>query len=193
MENTQNQFDAAYRSAQPPEVRTLMDMPSDSLEAVQLRVTRGAALAAKGYTIDAPIMVYGWDPYLCMTERANLGLTWVPSALQLGLGQPGGVAEPGLVPQPGQTAYDPRNPPAGSIKVSTNLDDYPPFDPPTPPAAPAVITDPVGAQSFGNLYYSTPVGNSYPDGATFTESRGSFLKHVTVTPFGRTNYWEKIA
>ena len=194
MDTTQTQFDQAYLAAQPPEVQALMHMPADSTDAIQARVARGAVLAAQGYTIDAPIMVYGWDPYLAMTQRLAAGMAWVPSALQPGLGQPGGYAMPGLVPFPGQQSYDPNNPPPGSIKVSTNIADYPPFDPPAPPApAPAVNTDPVGAQSVGNLYLSTATGNTYADGATYTEARGTFLKHITITPFGRTNYWEKIA
>jgi len=194
MDSIQTQFDQAYLAAQQPELQALMNMAADSSNAIELRVARGAALAGKGYTIDAPIMVYGWDAYLAMTERQNMGLTWVPSALQAGLGSPGGIAEPGLAAQPGQTAYDPNSPPPGSIKVSTNLADYPPFDPPAPPApAPAANTDPVGPQSVGSLYLCTPAGFSYPDGATVAEARGTFLKHVTITPFGRTNYWEKVA
>ena len=192
MDTTQTQFDQAYRAAQPPEVRALMDMPADSPDAIAVRVTRGAALAAKGYTIDAPIMIYGWDPYWCMTERANIGLTWVPSALQAGLGMPGQYSEPGLN-TPGTLGPYPATPPSGSIKVSTNVADYPPFDPPAPPApAPAENTDPVGPLSVGNLYLSTIAGLAYPDGSTYTEARGTFLKHVVITPFGRTNYWEKI-
>ncbi|HLH00949.1 MAG TPA: hypothetical protein VKX49_31885 [Bryobacteraceae bacterium] len=192
MDNFQAQFDQAYRAAQPPEVRALMDMPADSAEAISARVTRGAALAAKGYTIDAPIMIYAWDAYLAMTERQNAGMAWVPSALQPGLGMPGGYSMPGL-DTPGLQPY-PTTPPPGSIKVSTNTSDYPPFDPPTSPApVPAGNSDPVGPQSLGTLYLSTPAGNSYPDGAMYTEARGTFIKHITITPFGRTNYWEKVA
>ena len=105
MDSTQTQFDQAYVAALPPELQALMAMPADSADAIQTRVERGAALAGKGYTIDAPVMVYSWDAFLAMTERQNMGLTWVPSALQPGLGSPGGIAEPGLGPQPGQTAY----------------------------------------------------------------------------------------
>jgi hypothetical protein len=50
----------------------------------------------------------------------------------------------------------------------------------------------VGPLSVGTLYLSV-VGDNYPDGAKFTDSRGTFLKHVTITPFGRGNYWEKVA
>lgn len=170
-----------------------MAMDASSNDAIAVRVAQGAALAAKGFLIDAPIMVYAWNAYLCMTERQDLGMTWVPSALMPGLGAPNGYTQPGIPPQPGQIGYDSNNPPPGAIKVSTNPVDYPPFDPPAPPAPAPVNTDPVGAQSVGNLYLSTPLGNTFPDGALFTEARGTFLKHVAVTPFGRTNYWEKVS
>ena len=52
--------------------------------------------------------------------------------------------------------------------------------------------DPVGLQSIGALYLSVP-GETYQDGAKYTSQRGTFVKHVAITPFGRTNYWEKVA
>jgi hypothetical protein len=194
MDSIQTQFDQAYLAAQPPEIQALMALDASSSDALAARATQGATLAGKGFLIDAPIMVYAWDAYLCMMERQSLGMTWAPSALMPGLGSPNGYTLPGLSPQPGQIAYDPNNPPPGSIKVSTNPADYAPFDPPAPPPPLApVSTDPVGPLSVGNLYLSTPLGNTYPDGAVVTEARGTFLKHVTITPFGRTNYWEKVA
>ncbi len=74
MDSIQTQFDQAYLAAQPPELQALMNMAADNSDAIETRVARGAALAGKGYTIDAPIMVYGWDAYLAMTERQNMGL-----------------------------------------------------------------------------------------------------------------------
>ena len=50
----------------------------------------------------------------------------------------------------------------------------------------------MGLQSLGNIYLSIP-GETYHDGAQFTDSRGTFQKHMVVTPFGRNAYWEKIA
>ncbi|HMD48984.1 MAG TPA: hypothetical protein VKG79_07795 [Bryobacteraceae bacterium] len=193
MDSLQTQFDQAYLAAQPPEIQALMAMDASSNDAVSTRVTQGAALAAKGFLIDVPIMIYAWDAYLCMTERQDLGMTWVPSALMPGLGAANGYTMPGIPPQPGQIAYDPANPPPGAIKVSTSPADYAPFDPPAPPPPTPVNSDPVGPQSVGNLYLSTPLGNTYPDGAMYTEARGTFLKHVTITPFGRTHYWEKVS
>jgi hypothetical protein len=70
-------------------------------------------------------MVYGYDPYKMMEMRKVAGYTWVPS-----LGQPNINILPGLT-MAGVTPYDPSNPPAGSIKVSTDfakgLEDTSPF------------------------------------------------------------------
>jgi hypothetical protein len=56
-----------------------MAMDASSNDAIAARVAQGAALAAKGFLIDAPIIVYAWDAYLGMTERQDLGMKWVPS------------------------------------------------------------------------------------------------------------------
>ena len=82
--------------------------------------------------IDYPIMVEQWGPYRTMVEiRHPAGYTWVPSALQESLGHvamyPGeepGIALPNIPPLKGQIAYDPDNPPEGSILVVTDLTDY---------------------------------------------------------------------
>jgi len=56
---------------------------------------------------------------------------------------------------------------------------------------PESAESPVGAQSLGSIYL--PMDNDgFPDGTRFADGRGTFIKHVTITPFGRTNYWEKI-
>lgn len=183
MADQQTGFDNAYWAAQPPDVQALQTI-SDLTQ----RSARGAVLAAQGYTIDVPIMVWGWDPYLVMTMRANYGYTWVPSTLMPAVTIAPGVSAPGAV------LYDPLHPPAGSIKVSTNIADYPPYNPPPPVAPPsqAATNDPVGLQSLGTLYLSVP-GEQYPDGAAFTDARGTFVKHIVLTPFGPTNYWEKVS
>jgi hypothetical protein len=181
-DTTQQQFDQAYWASQPPAVQALPGI-ADQLQ----RANAAAQLATGGFTIDVPIMVWGWDAYLMMTMRAQFGYTWVPSALQPPVTIAPGDAQNGVV------AYDPLHPPAGSIKVSTNLQDYPPFTPaPQPTPQTPASADPVGLQSIGNIYLSVP-GETYPDGAEFTDTRGTFEKHLVVTPFGANAYWEKIA
>ncbi len=182
MDTTQQQFDQAYWASQPPAVQAL-----ESIADPEQRAAQGAELATGGFTIDVPIMVYGWDAYLVMTMRAQFGYTWVPSALQPPITVAPGFSGPGVV------AYNPLNPPAGSIKVSTNIQDYQPFSPPPQPTPETPAgSDPVGLQSIGNIYLSV-AGENYPDGATFTDARGTFQKYMVVTPFGTDAYWEKIA
>jgi hypothetical protein len=174
METAHQQFDQAYWASQPPEIQALAGISDPNQRAAQ-----AAELATSGFTIDVPIMVWAWDPYLVMTMRAQQGYTWVPSALQPPVSIAPGDTQPGVVP------YNPSNPPPGSIKVSTNLADYPPYNPPPQPAPQTPPgNDPVGLQSIGNIYLSVP-GETYPNGAQFTDSRGTFEKVVVVTPFGR--------
>jgi len=182
MDTTQQQFDQAYWASQPPEVRGLPGIADQ-----EQRADQAATLATDGFTIDVPIMVWAWDAYLVMQMRSQFGYTWVPSALQ-----PPVTIAPGTA-QPGAVAYDPLHPPPGSITVSTNIADYPPFAaaPQPTPQIPA-ISDPVGLQSIGSIYLSV-AGETYQNGAQFTDSRGTFQKHMVVTPFGRNAYWEKIA
>ncbi|MBZ5609309.1 MAG: hypothetical protein LAP38_13685 [Acidobacteriia bacterium] len=188
MDATQQQFNDAYRAFLPPELRELMAMPDGSPADAAAKTQRASDLAQKGFTVDVPIMVWNWDPYLVMQLRQQFGYTWVPSALQ-----PPITVAPGLPGFGTLSSYDPLHPPAGSIRVSLNLADYPPFDPPAPPAPHTPASDdPVGLQSVGALYLAVP-GETYQDGAKYTDGRGTFLKHITFTPFGRTNYWEKVA
>ena len=180
MDTTQQQFDQAYWASQPPEVQSLQQIGDQNQRAAQ-----AARLATNGFIIDVPIMVWGWDAFLMMTLRQQFGYTWVPSALQ-----PPVTIAPGTS-QTGATAYDPLHAPPGSIKVSTNMADYPPFIAPLPPAPSTPPGDPVGPQSIDTIYLSV-AGDNYPNGAMFTDTRGTFQKYVVVTPFGRNAYWEKI-
>ena len=124
-----------------------------------------------------------------MNYRVSFGFTWVPSALQ-----PQVTIAPGVAPLAGLIAYDPSHPPAGSIKVSTNPADYPPYVTPVPAhAADPASSDPVGLAIGRQPVSFHPWATTYPDGAQYTDARGTFVKHVIITPFGRTNYWEKIA
>ncbi len=173
-------FDQAYWASQPPEVQAIESMASPEATAL--------SLAAKGFVIDVPIMIWKWDPWKVMRLRQQYGYTWVPSALQPPIQEAPGINEPGLTP------YDPNNPPAGSIKVSTNLADYPPFNPPAPAPPSPQTTDYVGSLDFGNTYFALP-GDPTPDGVIVTDVRGSFLKHrqVVQTPFGpMINGWYEL-
>ncbi len=71
-------------------------------------------LANQGYSIDTQIMVWGWDPQMTMTVRANQGYSWVPSYGQANIPIGPGLSMPG-----NPNTYSPGNPPVGAIQVST--------------------------------------------------------------------------
>jgi hypothetical protein len=99
--------DDAYWAKQPAAVQQLREI--DNMDE---RKALAAQLASAGYTIDVPIMVWGWDAGKVMQARESYGYTWVPSALQPNVTAAPGISAPGLTP------YDPANPPAGSILLS---------------------------------------------------------------------------
>jgi hypothetical protein len=141
------------------------------------------ALAKNGYRIDVPVMVFHWNPFQVMSIRKMYGYTWVPSALQPNIEIAPGLTSHGLTP------YDPNSPPVGSIKVSTEAKDYPPFD--KPASAPTPVQSPVGVHSVGNLYL-TVAGDNSPAGTIVTDDRGRFVKRINAGPFGAWAYWEKL-
>ncbi len=104
-----NELDA-YWATQPPEVQALRDVQDEGD-----RGTMAQKLASEGFKIDVPIMVWKWDPLITMTIRQNSGYTWVPSGDQAPLPTCPNCDVPGL------PSYDPNNPPAGSITVSTDF------------------------------------------------------------------------
>jgi len=100
----------AYWAAQPAEVQQLRNVTDFGA-----RSAMAQDLADKGYTIDRAIMVWGWDPMKTMATRSMYGYTWVPNMNQ---------ATPSTGPAfalDGQTPYDPKNPPPGSIAVNTDF------------------------------------------------------------------------
>jgi hypothetical protein len=99
-------YDNSYWAQQPAAVQALRTMPDSQ------RSGYAQQLAAEGYKIDVPIMVWGWDPSLVTSMRQADGYTWVPSGNQ----DPVQMA-PGLGSMGEMAAYDPKNPPPGSIMV----------------------------------------------------------------------------
>jgi len=97
----------AYWAEQPAAVQQLRYMPYDQRQAY------ADQLATQGYVIDQEIMVDGQDPLAVMIHREMNGYTWVPSLNQPTLEEGPGFDEPGLTP------YNPNEPPAGSVQVST--------------------------------------------------------------------------
>jgi hypothetical protein len=188
-------FDTAYWNSQPSAVASLQTIPGEGQ-----RETAAQALAQQGQIIDVPIMVWGWDPWKVMLLRQAFGYTWVPSMLQ-----PNVTAAPGGMPPFGEAPYDPNNPPAGSIKVSTNIADYPPSAPPSPPPAPPATLPSdaftttggyiaaIGPTSGGGIYVVL-AGDNVPDGEIVTAPDGhQYMRHQGALPFGTFNWYTIIS
>jgi hypothetical protein len=184
-------FDTAYWNAQSPAVASLQAIAAEGQ-----RETAAQALALQGLIIDVPIMVWGWDPWKVMLLRQAYGYTWVPSMLQPNL-----AAAPGGMPGFGQSPYDPDHPPAGSIEVSANLADYPPYAPPIPPPPPpaALPADSfltpggyiaaIGSTGGGGIY-AVLAGDNVPDGEIVTAPDGhQYMRHQKPLPFGMCNWY----
>ena len=177
---------ARYWLHQPAAVRALRNMDTTTADRGMLAVE----LANQGHIIDVPIMVFGWDPQTVMGIRIADGMTWVPSALQpnIGFQVPGGPTNPPFVP------YDPNTRPLGSIKVSDDPADYPPFDPPLPPP-PAPSTNIVGAKLFGNVYGTGPGAMkdsktpAVTDGEQVQQGGIEFTAHVGFGMMGPSIYF----
>jgi hypothetical protein len=176
-------FDQLYWAHQPPETRALPAIDDETQ-----RTARAIELAGKGFIVDVPIMLWLWDALKCMQLRQSYGYTWVPSAMQ----PPIHVA-PGLF-FPGQPPYDPLHPPPGSILVSLDPSDYPPFDPPSPPNPPAGETDVIGAGILGmpKMFYALGAAPTWPDGTLATDSRGKFLLHRVRGLMGYSVWFEQV-
>jgi len=158
-------FDNAYWNAQPAPVRALKALPGAACKmngdgVPGDRCNLAFTLAKQGYTIDVPIMQWGWDAYTVMTLRGTYGYTWVPSALGAPVYLPPGLSFPNLAP------YNAANAPPGSIKVDNVAGDYAPSsDCSTAPvcsgtAAPATqpATNTVGPDLMtqANVTFGTP-------------------------------------
>lgn len=98
--------DNAYWAAQPAAVQQLR-----GIDNLAERQQLGEQLANEGYSIDVPIMVWGWDAGKVTAARESYGYTWVPSALQAQVTAAPGVTGAGITP------YNATNPPSGSIQV----------------------------------------------------------------------------
>lgn len=100
------QFDNKYWASQPKEVQALRNIDDQGQRSIL-----AAQLAASGFKIDTPIMVWGWDPAKVTNLRHTLGYSWVPTAFQNPIAEAPGVDDHGSQP------YNPTNPPAGSLAV----------------------------------------------------------------------------
>lgn len=176
-----------YWAHQPPAVQALHTMAPDKVE------SKAAELATKGYVIDVPIMVWGYNPVCMMGMRLDYGYTWVPSALQ-----PNICSAPGLSTPACASPYDPKNPPEKSILVSIDAKDYPPFTAPKPPVA-KPVANVVGKCLATNVCGLGPGASTEKlraalglvDGTVVKQDGVSYTFHSVKNPFGESTYFTK--
>ena len=193
--SVQSIFDLTYVAFLDPRRAALfagsLGLPGTALDPATRQAT-ALALAQSGLVIDGWIDAAGADPYFTMLWRKNNGYTWYPSILQPGVAT---TVKGAIVP--GYATYDPSNPPPGSILVSTNLSDYPPFA-----VAPPVIIPPettlFGVFIAPGMYFASETAIQLAtagaikagqqevnpsDGLTYT-----FI--VSANPMGNSYYWK---
>jgi hypothetical protein len=176
-------FNTAYYASKPPAFQPLYSGRAGAqLYAAQPLAQDQvnpliAQLLAEGYTIDEQIDFLGLDPYTIMYVRQQYGNTWVPA----GLGDVPGTSEPPAI-YTGPV-------PAGAIKVSTLVSDYPPYPVPVPnvPVTPPTprAANPVGIRIIaqvpsqpnftGDIFRcaaDTHSGRHGPDRAALSPARG---------------------
>jgi hypothetical protein len=172
-----------YWASRDPRIQTLQQLTNVSTNGTHPRFDRAVVLAQQGLVVDAVIDAWGTDAAQIMSLRTFYGYTWVPSILQPGVQEAPGFNLPGLTP------YDPNNPPAGSIKVSTDAADYPPFEVPVEPPAVDLTLTYVGAPIYpgSNIYSGIGDTQLISDGEEINGSKGDFKATKTVyrSPFSK--------
>jgi hypothetical protein len=186
-------FKAAYIASKDPNLQAayLIDDPV-------VRLNTMYALALKGIAIDVMIDVNGADPLLMHQFRQNVGLLWVPNALQPSLEvQLTGSQQP----DPPFYPYDPAHPPVGAIITDTNPADYKAFPLPAAPvpADPAINPTPaagdklVGPAKTSTLFDLTPLARhkALTDGFVWTlEGDGHvYMFHASLM----ANIWQRLS
>ena len=181
-------FNAAYYASKAPAMQGLYAGRAGAAQANQLSPTQdqlwalAGQLIVEGYTVDEEIYCEGMDPYTTMFMRELYGQDWEPAGLGntqvSNINQPGAVVTPGMYQGPV---------PAGQIKVSTLLADYPPYPVPAsgtvaPPVAQA--TNPVGIRIIpqvpaqpnyvGDVFRCGVANDGYAIGAAWSGISGAF-------------------
>jgi len=160
--------DDIYWAAQPPEIQKVRQMVT-GVDRDKITLD----LAKRGFLIDVPIHAWNWSPSITMYLRAQYGFTWVNNALEPGGGGNGPV-------------------PAGKIKVSVDAADYPAWPKPEPPA---VGTNLVGPQLFGNIFTYGPGAVRddkfvVKDGDLVTQGGRTYKARVNAFAIGTQVYFE---
>jgi hypothetical protein len=198
----QTTFNTAYYASKPPAFQSLYggrpgaQMASSNPLTQDQTWTLVGQLIAQGWTIDEEIDAESMDPYTTMFMRELYGNTWEPAGL--GAIQSNDVVTPGEYSGPV---------PAGQIKVSTMIEDYPPYPvaitpvtPPTPQAANPIgirIIPQVPSQPnyVGDIFRCAVANDGYAIGDTWTGTSGAFTGTWTkqALEMGVMIVWTKTA
>lgn len=171
----------AYWAHQPPAVQALRNSQNFDL---------AMDLAKRGYVIDEAIMLWGWDAVSTMAQRVIDGYTWVPS-----VAQPNIPIGPGIINVWNIQSYDKDHAPAGSVIVSVNAADYPPFFVPTTPAP--TVDEPLVGLAIGGGYYRPGMGAAkggiirVTDGQKVEQDGVEYIAHVGMSPMGPSVIFQK--
>ena len=197
-------FDAAYYASKAPAFQPLYNGRIGAQTVALKPLTQAqvialtAQLLAQGYTIDEEIDFLGMDPYTIMYCRQQYGIPWVYPGL-------GNV----LLPPANELGAPVGPAPAGVIKTSTLIADYPaypvpadnaPVTPPLPPVANPVgirIIAQVPAQPnfVGDVFRCAFPNDGFAFGATWTGTSGAFTGTWTKQGLeaGMMTVWVKTA
>jgi hypothetical protein len=107
-------FDAAYLAAQPIAVQCALGVTPGKGQFTMSSLGQNATgmavaekLASQGYFIDVPIMVWGWDALMTMTQRITDGVKEYPDLLDVSTRVPStNVADYPAVPVPAPLSGD---------------------------------------------------------------------------------------
>ena len=202
----QTTFNTAYYTSKPPAFQPLYGGRPGCPVTSGLTQDQAWALVgqliAQGWTIDEEIDAEGMDPYTTMFMRELYGNTWEPAGLGAvqvtDISQPGAVVTPGMYNGPV---------PAGQIKVSTMIADYPPYPVPTTPVPPPTpqASNPIGIRIIpqvpaqpnfvGDIFRCAVASDGYAIGDSWTGTSGAFTGTWTkqALEMGVMIVWTKTA
>jgi hypothetical protein len=199
----QTTFNTAYYASKSPAFQPLYGGRPGAALASSYPLTQDQAwtlvgqLIAQGWTIDEEIDAEAMDPYTTMFMRELYGNTWEPAGF--------GAVQSTEVLTPGQYTGPV---PTGQIKVSTMIEDYPPYPlpatttvtPPTPQSANPVgirIIPQVPSQPnyIGDVFRCAVANDGFAIGDSWTGTSGAFTGTWTkqALEMGVMIVWTKTA
>jgi len=196
----QTTFNTAYYASKPPAFQPLYGGRPGCPVTTELTQAQAwgliGQLLAQGYVIDEEIDAEAMDPYTTMFMRELYGNTWEPAGL--------GALESSEVLTPGQYSGPV---PSGQIKVSTMIEDYPPYPVPIAPVTPPTpqASNPIGIRIIpqvpsqpnyiGDIFRCAAANDGFAIGSSWTGSSAAFTGTWTkqALEMGVMIVWTKTA